>query len=176
VPSRCLTRDLDAFEEVIRGLPAHRRIWVADAAEFVLGSLEEVRVDGPYAQTQRLDVAFQFTVVVDPVPRDVYRHRGAYAGETVHLRRIGQLLERVAGYSRLREDSEARVCVAVAPRRGLHPLGAQSFFHARYVYPVNQKGSWPGHRRCVRPCSSELYPPSGMSSTWATSMRRENLS
>ena len=120
-----LARDLDAFEEVVRGLPAHARVRVADAAELVLGLLEEVGVDGPDAQSQGLGVAFQFAVVVDPVPRDVDRHRGTHAGELVHLRRVGELLERVAGHALLREDREARARVAVAPGGGLHPLGAQ---------------------------------------------------
>src|SRR5215210_2584518 len=64
------------------------------------------------------------------------RHRGAYACKAMHLRRVGHLLERVAGHSRLREDGEARARVSVAPRGGLHPLSAQSFFHARYIYPI----------------------------------------
>ena len=136
----CLTSDLDAFEEVIRGLPAHRRIRVADAAELVLGFLEEVRVDGPDAQTQRLGATFQLAVVVHPVPRDVDRHRRAYACKSVHLRRVGQLLERVAGHPRLREDSEARARVAVAPRGGLHPLGAQPFLHRFYLDPAGSEG------------------------------------
>ena len=132
----CLSGDFDTLEEVVRSLPPYGFIWVADAAELVLWFLEEVRVDGADAQAQGLGVPFEFAVVVHLVPRDVDRHRRAYAGETVHLRRVGHLLERVAGYSLLREDGEAGARVAVAPRRGLHPLGAQSFFHPRYVHPV----------------------------------------
>ncbi len=135
-----LTRDLHAFEEVIRGPPAHRRVRVADAAELVLGFLEEVRVDGPYAQTERLGATFQLAVVVHPVPRYMDGHRGTYAGESVHLGRVGQLLERVAGHPRLREDGEARARVAVAPRRGLHPLGAQPFLDRVYLDPAGSEG------------------------------------
>jgi hypothetical protein len=70
---------------------------------------------------------FQVAEVVDLIPRDMDRHRGAHAGEAVHLGRVGQLLERVAGHPSLREDREAGTRITVAPRRGLQPLGTQSF-------------------------------------------------
>ncbi len=120
---------------MVSGLAAHDRVGVADAAQLVLRFLEEVGVDGPDAQTQGFGVASEFAVVVDLVPRNVDRHRGTHAGELVHLRRVGELFERVAGHSLLREDREAGARIAVAPGGGLQPLGAQPFFNARYVHP-----------------------------------------
>src|SRR5829696_9606998 len=78
---------------------------------------------------------FQLAVVVDPVPRDVDRHRGTHAGEAVHLRRVGHLLERVAGHSFLREDREAGAGVTVAPGGRLHPLGTQPLPYTSNVHP-----------------------------------------
>ena len=70
-------------------------------------------------------MAGQVGVVVDPVPRDVEGDGRRDAGEAMDLRRVGDLLVRVARHALLGEDLEARPGVAEGPRRQLDPLGSQ---------------------------------------------------
>ena len=83
---------LDAVEVVLHGLLADRRVGVGQAAELVVVVLEGVRVDGAEGDAVVLGVRAQGGVVVDPVPRDVQRHRGGQPGEPVHGGRVGDLL------------------------------------------------------------------------------------
>src|SRR5215207_4153821 len=131
-----LAADLDALDEVLCGLAPHRGVRVADASEPVVLFLKEVWVYGPDPQPQRARVLLQLPVVIDPVPGDVDGYRRTYARVAVNLGGVRELLERVARHTRLREDFEAGAGVAVAPRRGFHPLGAQALFHARHVHPA----------------------------------------
>src|SRR5919112_49330 len=126
------------------GPTAHRGVRIADAPELVVLLLKKVRVYGPDAESQALSMLPQLTVVVHPVPGDVYGYRGADAGEAVDLGGVGQLLKGVAGDARLREHVEARSGVAVAPGRGLHALESQALLYPIDGNPPGREGSGEG--------------------------------
>ncbi len=111
--------DLDALEQVRLGLAADRRVRVRDRAELVVGILEEVRVDRADAEPGRADMARELRGIGHGIPREVERHRAGRAGQPVHLGGIVDALEDGARPARLREHTEARAGIAVAPRRGL---------------------------------------------------------
>ena len=67
-------------------------------------------------------VAGEVGVVVDLVPGDVERHRRRDPGEPVDLRRVGDLLVRIARDALLGEDLEPGPRVAEGPRGQLDPL------------------------------------------------------
>ena len=95
---------------------------VAQAAEHVVVVLERVRVDRAEPDPEVLGVAPELVEVVDAIPGDVQRDRRGEPGVQVDLRRIGELLERVAGDPGLGEDLEAGSGVAERPRRELDGL------------------------------------------------------
>jgi hypothetical protein len=82
-------------------------------------------VDGAEADAEVLGVAAQLVEVVDLVPRDVEGDGGRKPGVQVHLRSIGQLLERIARHTGLGEDLEPRPRVPERPGRELDRLARQ---------------------------------------------------
>src|ERR687894_1577454 len=135
-----LTPDLDALQQMLCCPAAYRVIGVADAPELVVLLLKQIGIYGPDAKPQALGTFPQLPVVVHPVPGYVYGHRGAYTGESVNLGGVGQLLEGVAGGTRLREDFEAGAGVTVAPRRCLQALGSQALLYFVNVNPPSREG------------------------------------
>src|SRR5918994_600834 len=135
-----LAPDIDALQQMLVGPAAHHGVGVADASELVVIFLKKIGVYGPDAKPQALGMFSQFPVVVDPVPGDVYGHRGADAGEAVDLGGVRELLERVAGDARLREHLEARAGVTVAPRRRFQALGPQALLYPVNVNPPGREG------------------------------------
>ena len=57
----------------------------------------------------------QLVEVVDVVPRNVQRDFRGDAGQPVHGRRVGDLLERITWHASLGEDLEASAGVAKGP-------------------------------------------------------------
>ncbi len=125
--------DVDALQQVVQRLAAHRRVRVADAAQPVVVLLEHVRVDRPDLDPPLPGVRREVAVVGDRVPRDVQRHRRRHPGEAVHDRRVVDLLVGVARHALLREHLEPGARVAVRPRRRLDVLRAQRLPHGRLV-------------------------------------------
>jgi len=111
---------------VVECLAAYTRVGVADAAEPVVVVLKRVAVDHADAHAEVGGVLGQRGVVLDGVPRDVQRHARRGRGEAVHLRGVGQLLERVPGHAWLREHLETRTGVAVGPGGDLDLQVAQA--------------------------------------------------
>jgi hypothetical protein len=98
--------DIDALEQVVDGLLPDPRVGVADAAQHVVVVLERVRVDRPQRDAQLPGVGRERGVVVHLVPGDVEGDRRRDAGVGIDLRRVGDLLVRVARHARLREHLE----------------------------------------------------------------------
>ena len=120
-----MPHDLDALRVVLDRPAADGGVDVGQRAEPVLVVLEEVGVDRPDPDPEVGGVRGELVVVVDEVPRDVQRHPRRHAGVPVHLGGVLELLERVAGHSRLAEDLEAGAGVAERPRRELDGLLGQ---------------------------------------------------
>ena len=114
------------------------------AAELVDVVLEGVRVDRAESDPERRGVLAELGEVVDVVPRDVQRDARSETGQGVHLRGVGELLERVARHARLGEHLEPGARVAERPRRHLDRLllraaartsADSSMFHFRIAAP-----------------------------------------
>src|ERR1019366_7153867 len=76
-------------------------------------------------------------VVAHPVPGDVQRHTGGYAGEPVHRGGVLDLLLRGAWNPLLGEDFEPGPGVAEGPRGGLDLLRAQGLLNGRQIRHVD---------------------------------------
>ncbi len=107
--------DVDAVEQVVGGLAPDPGVGVGHRPEHVVVVLEHVGVDDADADTLVGRVLGEVAVVVDAIPRDVQRDARRHAGEPVHLRRVGDLLVRVARHALLGEHLEARPGVAERP-------------------------------------------------------------
>lgn len=121
--------DVDALQQMIKSLPPHHSVRMADAAQLVVVVLEGVGVDRPQLHATLLGVFRQRPVVVDLVPRDVQRDGRGHAGERVHLSGIVQLLPRRTRNTLLREHLEPRPRVPVRPRRRFDGLGLECGLH-----------------------------------------------
>jgi hypothetical protein len=95
---------------------ADARVRVADAPEPVGVVAEEVRVDRPDPQPALDGVRGELGPVVDPVPRDVERNRGAAAGQAMDERGVVDALPGGSRGAGPGVDMEARAGVPVAPR------------------------------------------------------------
>lgn len=114
--------DVDAGEVVIDRLLPDHQVGVRERAELVVVVLERVRVDRAQRDALRRGEVAQSGVVVDPVPRNVQRHRRRESGELVDGRRVRDLLLDGARDSRSGEDLEAGAGVAEGPRGQLDRL------------------------------------------------------
>ena len=134
-----LAHHLDAPEVVVDRLATDRGVAVGEAAELVGLVLERVRVDRAELDPEVRRVPSQRAEVVDEVPWDVQRDLRREPREAVHLRGVGDLLERVAGHAGLREHAEAGAGVAERPRGQLDRL-----LRERVGDPVEGR-----HRSCI---------------------------
>jgi hypothetical protein len=109
--------DVDAFEVVIDGLLADRRVGVGEGSELVVIVLEGVRVDGAEGHTVVGCESTEGGVVLDFVPGNVQGDRRGQRGVLVHLGGIRDLLLRGARGSWGAEYFEPGARVAERPGR-----------------------------------------------------------
>ena len=101
---------------MLNGEAADIRLWVADAAKFILLGLEDVGVNRADADADICGVLFQRAPVVCLIPGNVECDGGRDAGEAVNCGCVFQTFGGIAGCSGLFKHAESGAGIPVTPR------------------------------------------------------------
>jgi len=131
--------DLDALQHVLHRPTPNPGIRMADAAQPVIVVLEQVGVHRSDLKPQAGGVLPQAFPIFYFIPRDVDGHRGTHACESMHHRRVRQLLVDVPGCPRPWKHLKTSAGVAITPGGRLDPLPLQGSLHRLHIHaPAGQ--------------------------------------